>query len=69
MTPIPHQDSEAARRLRTAFEMHEFGVDVMRQRLIRELGAGNRKAIDQRLQEWLATQPDKPEAFFRIRAI
>lgn len=69
MVTTINQEREAAQRLRTAFDMHEFGVEMMRQQLIRELGANNRKAINQRLQDWLATQPAKPEAFFRARAI
>ena len=60
-------DDAAARRLRTAMDMHEFGVEMMRQRLIRELGHSQKKEVEKRLDQWLREQPALPTESFRER--
>ncbi|MEX2213369.1 MAG: hypothetical protein WD768_04535 [Phycisphaeraceae bacterium] len=60
-------DEAAARRLRTALDMHEFGVELMRQRLLREIGEDRPEEVKRRLRQWLREQPALPAEFFRER--
>jgi hypothetical protein len=61
------KSDHASRHLQTALDMHQFGVEMMEQRLIREIGEGNRALIESRLRDWLARQAALPERYFRVR--
>lgn len=49
--------SAAADRLRTAFELHEFGVRMYRQRLLRERPDASAEEIGDLVRAWLGTRP------------
>ncbi len=50
----PQDDKERLlENLRTAFELHDFGVGVMRQNLRRQYPEARESEIDERLNDWL----------------
>jgi len=59
--PAPGYDrdvsSAAADRLRVAFELHDFGVRMYRQRLVRERPDASAEEIDNLVRAWLGTRP------------
>jgi Rv0078B-related antitoxin len=54
-------DSAAARRLRLALDMYEFGVQMQRARLRRLNPAASEADIDVAVQKWLLTRPGAAE--------
>ncbi|MEX2533996.1 MAG: hypothetical protein WD273_00225 [Trueperaceae bacterium] len=64
--------TKAAERLRTAFELFQAGKEMMRQNLRRRFRDASEEEIDQRLRTWLQTRPgaewgDGPIEGHRIR--
>lgn len=47
----------AAERLRLAFDMHDFGVRLMRENLRRRYPQGTDTELDRRLTTWLRDKP------------
>jgi hypothetical protein len=54
--------SEEARRLRLAFDLHEFGLDMMVSKLRREHPGEDDDAIYARLNTWLRSRSEQGEA-------
>lgn len=50
----------AASALRTALDLHEAGVELMRQNLRRRDPSATDDEIDRRLRAWLADRPGAP---------
>jgi len=50
-------DETASERLVEAFEMFEFGVELMAANLRRQYPDATAERIEQLLEEWLATRP------------
>ena len=50
-------DRTPAEKLRTAFDLFEAGLDLMRQNLRRRHPAATQAELDGMLQEWLLTRP------------
>ncbi len=46
-----------AEKLRTAFDLFDAGVDMMRQNIRRDFPEAPPEEVDRRLQEWLFTRP------------
>ena len=46
-----------AEKLRIAFDLHEAGVELMRQNLRRARPRASREEIESLLEEWLQTRP------------
>ena len=57
---------DPAAQLRLAFEMFEFGVAMMRQKLRRSLPDASDAEIEDRLDRWLAQECDEEEALARV---
>ena len=53
----PEEKNLAAERLRTAFELHEAGVEMMRQTLRRKHPEANDSELDVMLARWLRERP------------
>lgn len=56
----PPVDSDAAARLRAAFELYDLGVAMMRQNLRRRFAADSDAQIEQRLLDWRMRRADAP---------
>jgi len=52
-----HEHEIAVQKLRTAFELHEAGVEMMRQKLRRENPDLEEDAIEKLLAKWLHHRP------------
>ena len=56
----PAAEPDVASRLRTALELYEFGLAVMRQNLRRQFSDDSDAQIRQRLLDWRLRRPDAP---------
>lgn len=54
MPPLP---DDAAERLRVTLDLHQAGIDLMRQNLRRRYPDASDAEISERVTEWLHTRP------------
>ena len=57
MQPSSNSDEAASQRLRTALDLFEFGLDMMRQKLRRQDPDATEEQIQERLVAWLQERP------------
>ena len=56
----PIRDPEVLARMRTAFDLYQTAVDLMRQNLRRRHPEASEEEIRHRLQVWMFEQPAEP---------
>lgn len=68
MSPLPE---DAAERLRVTFDLHQAGVDLMRQNLRRRYPEESDAKISERVSAWLHTRPgaEHGDAPGRVRVV
>ena len=55
--PTTDNEHSAARRLLEALDLMEFGIELMRQNIVRALPGASKELIDSELNRWLMEQP------------